>query len=86
MVWFFSRESEVAKYEIRHPSAGAYELVVTRANGELEIETEVESFGDASRLIERSLEKQDAFRRDGWQPEAVQIFAAWFAPATRQAA
>lgn len=86
MVWFFSRESEIAKYEIRQPRAGAYELVVTRANRELDIAREVESFTEASRLIARSLEKQDEFRRDGWQPEAVRIFAAWFAPELRQAA
>ncbi|MGH9315169.1 MAG: hypothetical protein ACRD1S_18440 [Vicinamibacterales bacterium] len=79
MIWFFSRESELAKYEIRRPSAGAYQLVVTRSNAEMDMETEVESFADASRLIERSLEKQDEFRREGWQPQPLQIFTAVFA-------
>jgi hypothetical protein len=78
MVWFFSRASEIAQYEVRQPAAGRYELVVTRSDESSSIDRQVETFAAASRLIERSLARQEELLRDGWRPHAIHVFTGVF--------
>jgi hypothetical protein len=65
MIWFFERQEARLLYEIRRQSDGDdYELVVTFPDGR----QEVEKFGDAHALIERSQRLQAALRAQGWVP------------------
>jgi hypothetical protein len=69
MVWFFTRETEMARYEVRRPEAGPYELVVTRLADGRAIEREVEAFESPTALIERTLARQREYLQEGWQPQ-----------------
>ena len=67
MIWFFERKDSRLLYEIRRQSDGDdYELVVTFPDGR----QEVEKFGDAHTLIERSQRLQETLREQGWNPPA----------------
>ncbi|HXH06711.1 MAG TPA: hypothetical protein VNI83_08980 [Vicinamibacterales bacterium] len=81
MVWFFTRETEMARYEVRRPDAGAYELVVTRLADGRTVQREVEAFENPTALIERTLARQRAYLQEGWQPQpAVGFFFRAAAP------
>lgn len=68
MIWFFEKQRSRLLYEIRHQVDGHdYELVVTFPDGR----QEVEQFGDASALIERSQRLQETLRAEGWVPPSV---------------
>ena len=67
MIWFFERKDSRLLYEIRRQVDGDdYELVVTFPDGR----QEVEKFGDAHTLIERSQRLQETLRAQGWNPPA----------------
>ena len=68
MIWFFEKQRSRLLYEIRHQVDGNdYELVVTFPDGR----QEVEQFGDAGALIERSEQLQETLRADGWTPPSL---------------
>ena len=68
MIWFFERHRSRLLYEIRRQADGHdYELVVTFPDGR----QEVEQFGDAGALIERSQRLQETLRAEGWEPPSV---------------
>lgn len=68
MIWFFEKQRSRLLYEIRRQVDGNdYELVVTFPDGR----QEVEQFGDASALIERSQRLQETLRAEGWAPPSV---------------
>ena len=68
MIWFFEKQRSRLLYEIRHQVDGNdYELVVTFPDGR----QEVEQFGDAGALIERSQRLQETLRADGWTPPSM---------------
>jgi hypothetical protein len=78
MIWFFERDDSRLLYEIRRQADGDdYELVVTFPDGRQELE----QFGDAHALIERSQRLQEALRAQGWaSPAAVARGGASAAP------
>lgn len=68
MIWFFEKQRSRLLYEIRRQVDGDdYELVVTFPDGR----QEVEQFGDAGALIERSQRLQDTLRAEGWAPPSA---------------
>lgn len=64
MIWFFDRNGEKLRYEIRRDrSDGLYRLVITHPDG-----TEsVEEIEQATDLIERSVRLMNNLRDDGWR-------------------
>ena len=69
MYWFFERNGERLRWEIRRDAAGAgYELVVTPPGGP----EATERFADPTALIERSLALQQSLLDEGWRsPDAL---------------
>jgi hypothetical protein len=64
MIWFFDRDGDRLRYEIRHDrSSGCYRLIVTRPDG-----TEwVEELEQPTDLVERSVELMNSLRTEGWR-------------------
>ena len=63
MIWFFDRDGERLRYEIRRDrTAGRYRLIVTQPDGS----ESVEEVDEPSQLIERSVELMNSLRGDGW--------------------
>lgn len=65
MIWFFQREQDRLRYEIRHQTDGPdYELVITHPDGR----QDVEQFTDPGALLERSSGLEHRLTAEGWQP------------------
>jgi hypothetical protein len=63
MLWFFDRNGEQLRYEIcKDRFAGPYRLVITKPDGS----ESVEEVGEATVLIERSVQLMNSLRSDGW--------------------
>ena len=63
MVWSFDRDGEKLQYEIRRDNgAGRYRLIITRPDGS----ESIEEIGEATTLIERSVELMNSLRSEGW--------------------
>jgi len=64
MIWFFDRDGERLRYEIRRSRAeGRYRVVITQPDG-----TEsVEEVQEPTELVERSAQLLQALRNDGWK-------------------
>jgi hypothetical protein len=68
MIWFFERHNAKLIYEIRrHVDGDDYELVVTFPDGRQEIE----QYGDAHALVERSQRLQESLQAQGWRPPST---------------
>ena len=64
MIWFFDRDDERIRYEIRRAASDdAYELVLTFPDGR----TQVDRIGDPAELLERCAEIGRALKDDGWR-------------------
>ena len=64
MIWFFDRDGQRLRYEIRRTADGeAYELVVTYPDGRTEIERMVEP----SALLKRCAELAESLQDEGWK-------------------
>jgi hypothetical protein len=64
MIWAFQKGSQQTRCEVRRQADGdAYEFVVTRADGKVD----VEQYENPTRLIERSVAYLDGLRQEGWQ-------------------
>ena len=64
MIWFFDRNGQRLRYEIRRTSdREAYELVVTYPDGRTEIEQMVEP----SELLKRCAELAESLQDEGWK-------------------
>jgi hypothetical protein len=63
MIWFFERDGEELRYEIRRDRTGRYRLIITRPDGS----ESIEEVGEAARLLERSAELINALHGDGWR-------------------
>ena len=62
MVWFFERQGRYVRCETRKTSDGAFELVMTDAEG-----TErVERFDDSGALARRQVAVERELAADGW--------------------
>ena len=63
MIWFFDRNGEKLRYEIRRDRTdGRYRVVITHPDG-----TEsVEEVDEPTELIQRSVELMNSLRGDGW--------------------
>jgi hypothetical protein len=65
MLWFFSRQDSRLHYEIRRQTDSEdFEIVITHPDGR----QEVERYGDAKKLLNRSIELQNSLKEQGWQP------------------
>ena len=62
MIWFFERQGEYVRCETRKTADGAYELVITKADGT----EDVERFDDSSTLAKRQVEIEQGLTADGW--------------------
>ena len=70
MIWFFERECERLRYEIRREMAGpAFEVVITEGERE-----QVETVAMASDLLERSQDVWTGLMGDGWRPIGPQLW------------
>lgn len=66
MIWFFDRQGERLRYEIRRSDAGdAYELVISYPDGR----TDVEKMIDPSDLLKRCTELAETLKGQGWQAD-----------------
>jgi hypothetical protein len=66
MIWFFDREGERLRYEIRYGGPGAaYEIAVTYPDGR----TETEEIQDAVDLLDRCAKVARALKDQGWLSE-----------------
>ena len=64
MIWFFDRNGEKLRYEIRHDrAAGRYRVIITRPDGS----ESVEEVDEAGELIERSVRLMNTLRGEGWK-------------------
>jgi hypothetical protein len=64
MIWFFDRQGQRLRYEIRRTDAGnAYELVVSYPDGRENVEQMIEP----SDLLKRCAELADSLREEGWK-------------------
>jgi hypothetical protein len=64
MIWFFDREGERLRYEIRRATSDdAYELALTFPDGR----TQTERTADAAELLDRCAETARTLRGDGWR-------------------
>ena len=70
MIWFYDRDGQKLRYEIRRDrSAGCYRLVITHPDGR----ESVEEIDDPGELIERSVERMNSIRDQGWHVERWHI-------------
>lgn len=66
MIWFFDRQGQRLRYEIRRNDADdGYELVVAYPDGR----TEVEKMVDPSALLKRCAELAESLKGEGWKVE-----------------
>jgi len=66
MIWYFDRNGERLRYEIRYGSTGApYEIAVTYPDGR----TQVEQIQEAADLLQRCAEVTRALKEEGWHSE-----------------
>ena len=64
MIWFFDRQGQRLRYEIRRNAAETgYELVVAYPDGR----TEVEQMVEPSDLLKRCAELAESLTQDGWK-------------------
>ena len=64
MIWFFDRNGEKLRYEIRRDrSDGRYRLVITQPDGT----ASVEEIDQATDLIQRSVTLMNNLRNNGWR-------------------
>jgi hypothetical protein len=64
VIWFFDRNGQRLRYEIRRNSdTDGYELVVTYPDGR----TEVEQMEEPSDLLKRCAELAENLREEGWR-------------------
>jgi hypothetical protein len=64
VIWFFDRNGQRLRYEIRrNPNSDAYELVVTYPDGR----SEVEEMQEPSDLLKRCAELAEDLRGEGWK-------------------
>ena len=64
MIWFFDRQGQRLRYEIRRTAADdGYELVVVYPDGR----TEVEQMVEPSDLLKRCTELAEALKEEGWK-------------------
>lgn len=64
MIWFFDRNGQRLRYEIRRNGVSdAYELAVTFPDGR----TEVERMEEPSDLLKRCAELAEDLKEEGWQ-------------------
>jgi hypothetical protein len=64
MIWFFDRDGQRLRYQIRRSADGInYELVVTYPDGRREVEQMV----DPSDLLKRCAELAATLRQEGWK-------------------
>ena len=63
MIWFFDRNGEKLRYEIKRDRAdGLYRVVITHPDG-----TEsIEEVDDPTALVQRFVELMNSLRGDGW--------------------
>lgn len=67
MIWFFEREDSRLRYEIRRQADGHdYELVITRPDGQ----QDVECYVDPLELLHRTEDLQRSLREEGWSVPA----------------
>jgi hypothetical protein len=70
MIWFFERQESRLHYEIRRqPDGDDYELVITRPDGQ----QEVERYSECGTLIERSTVLQSDLAAEGWAPPPARL-------------
>lgn len=63
MIWFYIRDKEHLRFEIRRATEGSgFELVITNPDG---VE-QIERFGDEGSLMKRSRDLEQALLQDGW--------------------
>jgi hypothetical protein len=68
MIWFFEKHQSRLHYEIRRQTDGPeFELVITHPDGH----EEVERYGDAAAILERSARLQDTLTEAGWRPPLI---------------
>jgi hypothetical protein len=66
MIWFFDRDGQRLRYEIRYAGAGAaYEIAITYPDGR----TQVEQIQDAVDLLQRCAVVARALKDEGWKSE-----------------
>lgn len=64
MIWFFDREGQRLRYEIRRTDAeDGYELVVTYPDGRQDVEKMIEP----SHLLKRCAELAESLKGEGWR-------------------
>lgn len=62
MIWFFERKGQYVRCETRKATDGAYELVITDADGA----ERVERFQESASLAKRQVELEHALTAEGW--------------------
>jgi hypothetical protein len=66
MIWYFDRNGQRLRYEIRYGGTGAaYEIAVTYPDGR----TQVEQIQEAVDLLQRCAEVARALKEEGWHAE-----------------
>jgi hypothetical protein len=62
MIWFFEKKGQYVRCETRKADDGAYELVITEADG-----TErVERFEESAAMARRQVELENSLTAEGW--------------------
>lgn len=70
MIWFFERECERLRYEIRREMTGpAFEMVITEGGRE-----QVQKVESAADLLERSQDLCAGLLGEGWRPLGPQLW------------
>ena len=68
MFWFFEKHQSRLHYEVRRQTDGPdYELVITYPDGR----QEVERYGDAGAILERSVRLHSSLIEAGWRPPRI---------------
>jgi hypothetical protein len=64
VIWFFDRDGEKLRYEIRRDrQAGCYRVVITLPDGS----ESIEEVAEPNELIRRSVKLMNTLRGDGWR-------------------
>jgi hypothetical protein len=70
MLWFFEKQREKLRFEVRRQRDGHdYELVITHPDGR----EEIEKFSDPGTLAERSRQLQQYLVEEGWRTPPLLI-------------
>jgi hypothetical protein len=65
MIWFFDRQGQKLRYEVRHEEHGdGYELSVLYPDGRVELERH----RDPDILLKRCAELAESLEENGWRP------------------